>query len=278
MDTVLLKTFLEVSNTRNFGKASENLCVAPSTVSARIRQLEETLGLSLFNRSNQQFSTTPAGERLERHARFILKTWDRAFEDVALSQNFKSRLVIAGVSSLWDTFLQDWVNQLYLTMPQLGLRIEESSPVRLIDKLERGLVDLGFIYEQPKLNNVVVEEVKSIPMQLVSSKATGDVSEAISEGYIRVEWGSVFDKLHENLFPQRPLAPVRVNSGRIALGMMLNCGGAAYLPEQVIREHIANGKLHLVKDAPEIEMKAYAAFPISGEHKDMIRELISQFN
>lgn len=49
MDTVLLKTFLEVSNTRNLGKASENLCVAPFTVSARSRQVEETIGLPLFN-------------------------------------------------------------------------------------------------------------------------------------------------------------------------------------------------------------------------------------
>ena len=72
MDIEQLKTFLEVGRMRNFRKAAENLFISPSAVSARVRQLEDILGLSLFRRDRQKVSLTPAGERFERHARFIV--------------------------------------------------------------------------------------------------------------------------------------------------------------------------------------------------------------
>ncbi|WP_028470965.1 LysR family transcriptional regulator [Neptunomonas japonica] len=274
MDTVLLKTFLEVSHTRNFGKASDNLCVAPSTVSARIRQLEELLGLTLFIRNHQQVNVTPAGERMERHARFILSAWERAYEDIALSANLNKRLVIAGVSSLWDIFLQQWLNNIYSQMPTLGLRAEESTPLRVVEKLDQGLIDVGFMYEPPKLADMAIEEVKTITLQLVSSRQNQTPDDAVSKGYIRVEWGTTFNTLHESYFPQRPLAPVRVNSGRVALDLMLNCGGAAYLPQAVVAPLIYQGKLYPVADAPQIEMKAYAAYSLHGEHRDLIKQLL----
>lgn len=274
MDTVLLKTFLEVAHTRNFGKASENLCVAPSTVSARIRQLEGVLGLTLFIRTHQQITVTPAGERMERHARFILNAWERAYEDIALNASLNKRLVIAGVSSLWDIFLQQWLNNVYRQMPDLGLRAEESTPLRVVDKLDRGLIDIGFMYEQPKLPDFTVEEVKNIPLQLVSSYPNQTPDDAVSKGYIRVEWGTTFNILHESYFPQRPLAPVRANSGRIALDLLLSCGGAAYLPQTVVAALIENGQLYPVVDAPLIEMKAYAAYSLHGEHCDLIKQLL----
>ena len=48
MDTELLKTFLEVSRTRHFGRAAESLYLTQSAVSFRIRQLENQLGVNLF--------------------------------------------------------------------------------------------------------------------------------------------------------------------------------------------------------------------------------------
>ncbi len=274
MDTLLLETFLEVTRTRNFGKASENLCVSASTISARIRQLEQLLGLSLFIRSHHQIGLTPAGERMERHARFILNAWERAYEDTALSERHQRRLVIAGVASLWDIFLQDWLNDIYRSMPDLGLRAEESTPLRVVEKLDQGMIDVGFMYEPPRIRDVAVEEVARIPLMLVSDKPRQPLEQAISEGYIRVEWGTTFASLHESCFPQRPLAPVRVNSARVALNLILGCGGSAYLPRTTVQPLLEEKRLHRVAEAPEIEMKAYAAWGLHGEHRELISELM----
>ncbi len=278
MDTLLLKTFLEVSRTRNFGRAAENLCVSASTVSARIRQLEDHLGLSLFTRHHHQIGLTPAGERMERHARFILSAWERAFEDTALSERHQRRLVIAGVASLWDIFVQDWFNGIYRDFPSIGLRAEESTPLRVVEKLERGMIDAGFMYEPPRILNVAVREVATVPLQLVSSRPDIKVEEAIGEGYIRVEWGTTFASLHESHFPQRLLARGRVNSGRLALNLLLECGGAAYLPQDIVKPLVEQQRLFAVTEAPLIEMKAYAAYGLHGEHHALIAELLKRLS
>jgi len=274
LDTLLLKTFLEVTRTRHFAKAAENLHVAPSTVSTRIRQLEQNLGLNLLIRNHQQVAVTPAGERLMKHARHILSAWDRAFEDVALAEKLKKRLVIAGPSSLWDIFLQDWLNILYRERTNIGLRAEESSPLRVVEKLDRGLIDLGFLYEQPKIQDMSVVQIQDITLILVADSPTRHAHKAMSEGYIRVEWGTTFNVLHEAHFIDRPLAAVRVNSARIALELILKVGGCAYLPKRMVIEHLASGQLHKVLDAPEIPMKAYAAYSLHGENKDLICQLL----
>ena len=64
MDTELLKTFMEVSRTRHFGRAAENLYLTQSAVSFRIRQLESVLGVELFSRQRNNIQLTEAGEKL----------------------------------------------------------------------------------------------------------------------------------------------------------------------------------------------------------------------
>ncbi len=276
MDIDQLKTFLEVGRIRNFRKASNNLCISPSAVSARIRQLEETLGLALFQRNRQKVQLTPAGERFERHARYILSTWERAHEEIALSDQLDKRLVIAGVSSLWEIFLQAWLNGIHCNAPLIGLRAEASTSKRIIQKLEQGTIDLGFLYEPPQLRDMVVQEVSDVSLIMVSTQNELEVDEALAEGYVRVDWGTQFNSLHERHFPQRPIAAVRANVGSIALGLIESCGGSAYLPSMLVTERLEENKLFKVADAPEISLKAYAVFPVHGEHHKVIEQLLTR--
>tara|TARA_R110001583_G_scaffold68607_1_gene195037 strand:- start:5779 stop:6615 length:837 start_codon:yes stop_codon:yes gene_type:complete len=276
VDTQLLETFLEVSRLRNFGKAAESLCISPSTVSARIRQLETHLGLALFSRGHHRIGVTPAGERMERHARFILGAWELAYEDTALSERHQRRLVVAGVPSLWDIFLQDWLTSIYRAYPTLGIRAEESTPLRVVEKLEQSMIDVGFLYETPRIREVGVEEIMTIPLLMVSSRSCITAEQAVGDGYIRVEWGTEFASVHESHFPQRLLARGRVNSGRIALHMLLKCGGAAYLPKGIVMPWCHREQLFTVEDAPMIELKAYAAYRLHSEHRELICELLKR--
>ena len=63
-----LRTFLDVAQTGSFHRSAERLSVSQSTVSARIKGLEERLDRVLFNRSKSGVTVTGAGQRLLRHA------------------------------------------------------------------------------------------------------------------------------------------------------------------------------------------------------------------
>ena len=276
MDLEQLKTFLEVGRMRNFRKAAENLFISPSAVSARVRQLEETLGISLFRRDRQKVSLTPAGEQFERHARFIVGAWERAHEEIALSEQVDERIVIGGLASLWEIYLQDWLNGIHSSAPLIGLHAEAGTAKRIAQKLEQGLLDLGFLFEPPHLRDMVVQEARDVSMIMVSSEGDIPVDRALADRYVRLDWGTSFSSLHESYFPQRPIAAVRANVASIALGLIENCGGAAYLPASLVESDLAAGKLWHVTDAPEIALKSYAVFPIHGEHRALIDKLLGQ--
>jgi DNA-binding transcriptional LysR family regulator len=108
MDIQLLKTFLEVYRTRHFGRAADNLYLSQSAVSARIRLLEEELGVSVFTRDRNNIQLTVAGQKLLRYAESISTAWNRARQEMAMGEGGPEPLAVGAVPSLWDIALQDW--------------------------------------------------------------------------------------------------------------------------------------------------------------------------
>src|SRR5579859_1285934 len=81
-----IRYFLAVAEQRSFTRAADALHVSQPTLSQQIRQLEETLGVQLFDRSGRTVQLTEFGEVYARHARAALHELDtgqRALHDVA---------------------------------------------------------------------------------------------------------------------------------------------------------------------------------------------------
>jgi DNA-binding transcriptional LysR family regulator len=68
-----LETFLHVARCGSFSKASETLYISPTAVIKQINGLEERLGFKLFIRTHRGLILTPAGESLEKDARYIIQ-------------------------------------------------------------------------------------------------------------------------------------------------------------------------------------------------------------
>ena len=77
MDFRPLKHFLMLADSLHFGRASEACHVSPSTLSRSIRQLEQQLGVVLFNRDNRHVVLTPQGKRFQRYAKEALEEWEQ---------------------------------------------------------------------------------------------------------------------------------------------------------------------------------------------------------
>lgn len=73
MDIELARTFLAVVETGSFVGAADRVHVTQSTVSMRIRSLEEQLGKPLFERGKTGASLTPAGVQFQRHALALVR-------------------------------------------------------------------------------------------------------------------------------------------------------------------------------------------------------------
>lgn len=274
MDIQLLRTFLEVDRTRHFGKAAEALFVTQSAVSARIRLLEEALGVPLFIRRRNEIQLTSAGERLKRHAETIVTAWQRALTDTALDEEHKLALSVGGMHTLWDCFLQKWIHTLHHQRSDIVLQTEAHVPETLVKRVADGVLDVAFLFEPAHLESLVVSEVAQVHLILVASRPDLDVQAALKEGYVLVEWGSSFTAVHARYFPGAPTPTMRMGIGRVALSFILECGGSCYLPEPVVAEHLRSKQLFRVKDAPVIDRRVYAIYRSHGDRRAFIEEAL----
>jgi len=275
MDIDLLRTFLEVHRTRHFGRAADRLFITQSAVSARIRLLEDDLGAALFTRARNNIDLTPAGRRFLRHAESILNAWNRARQDTLLAEADRVPLAVGGTFSLWDIVLQEWISVLATRLPNVSLLAEAHGAEPLLRRVLDGYLDIGFLFEPPAIDEVVVREVGNIDLVLVSTQARRGVEEAMGEGYVLVDWGPSFAAAHARHFPGAPTPRLRAGLGRIGLNHLLRAGGAAYLAEQMVRDLVQSRRLYVVADAPRIERRAYAVHLDGLERRPLIDEVLA---
>jgi DNA-binding transcriptional LysR family regulator len=95
-----LRVFAAAARHSSFGKAAEELHLTPPAVSMQIRELEEQVGLPLFDRSGRQVELTVTGEYLLVYAKKVIATLKDAEDAIARFRGLKSgRLVIGMVST-----------------------------------------------------------------------------------------------------------------------------------------------------------------------------------
>lgn len=274
MDIDLLKTFLEVYQTRHFAKAGENLFITPSAVSARIRTLEAQVGAPLFMRDRNNIQLTAAGERFLGYAKSMLKLWDRARYEVTLNSNASPHLEILAIPSLLDTSLHGWLAQLCIDRPDLSLRIEAAESDRIIQRLQQNRADLGFILEPREGPELNLQKVGELALALISSQPGQSTEQALAARYIMVNWSTSFVSQHANAFPDAPEPRLRVSLGPLAHSLLLSIGGAAYLPQQMVETDLTAGRLFKIAAAPGIQLQVFAAYPAWTEQVDLIHKVI----
>ena len=275
MDIIILKTFLEVYRTCHFGKAADNLFVTQSTVSARIRQLEDELGVQLFNRDRNNIQLTKAGRKFLRHAESILNVWSRAHLDINIREEGKIPLIIGAIPSLWDIYLIDWLAKVRKKYPDTPIVTEAVSTDNLFRQLLDRSIDLGFTYEFPQMGELTIRESLVFELILVSTQKDQTIEKALGSKYIFVDWGTSFSNEHTRNFPDLSPPDLKIDLGHIAREFILKCGGSAYLPEPMVKKDLHDKKLHRVKDAPGINRKLFVAYRQDSDRRDFVEQLIA---
>ncbi len=277
MDTGLLKAFLEVHRTRHFGRAASNLFLSQSAISARIRQLEEELGTPLFARHRHNIELTPAGLKFLAFAENILNTWNRARQEISIPEGMQSLLTIAALPSIWDAFLENWLQRAPRILPDIALQADAGDTDSLLRRLQEGTVDLALLFDPPRTGQLQVQPVAPVPLIMVSSHRGIGMEEALQKGYVLVNWGTSFAGLHARQFPDLPAPRLRVGVGRLALAYLLENGGTAYLPEPMVLR-MGEERLFRVEDAPVIHKEAFAVYTPSSNKGSSIEQVIRSFD
>ena len=277
MDIELLRTFLEVSRTRHFGQAAEAMFLTQAAVSARIKSLENLLGVSLFIRKKRDIQLTPEGNRLISRADRLIAEWRKIRQEISAG-GASQQLSVGGSLRLWDVVLQHWLVRVRTALPEIALIAESHTPEILTRKLLDGVLDLAFILEPPLLEVLQTQDVGALSLRLVSTDKNSTLDQALGVNYLMVDWGLTHALLHRRLFPDAPEPQTRLGSGALTLHYLLALGGSAYLPESLVKPHIDENRLYWVEEAPLIEHRIYAVYPVRTGRKAMILNLLEYFD
>lgn len=273
MDLELLRTFLELHRMRHFGRTANALNISQSAVSTRLKTLETTLGVALFERSRREIRPTPEGARLIRHAERLVAGWRVARQDVSLA-GASQQLVIGGSHRLWDVLLQSWLHSLRRRYCALGIIAESHSPEVLTRRLIDGTLDLAILLEPAQLDIMHIREIATLELVCVSSAEGVGIDDALASNYVFVDWGLSFGLDHRRAFPDAPESATRVSQANIAYQFISAVGGSAYLPKRMIEKDLESRLLHPVVDAPIFERQAFATFPVRTSRRDLIDETL----
>ncbi|WP_318377632.1 HTH-type transcriptional regulator HdfR [Enterobacter sp.] len=267
VDTELLKTFLEVSRTRHFGRAAEALYLTQSAVSFRIRQLENQLGVNLFTRHRNNIRLTPAGEKLLPYAETLMSTWQAARKEVAHTSRH-NELSIGASASLWECMLNGWLSRLYQSQKNLQFEARIAQRQSLVKQLHERQLDLLITTEAPKMDEFSSQLLGHFTLALYCA-AAGKTKSSLN--YLRLEWGPDFQQHEAGLINSDDIPLLTTSSAEIARQQLAALEGYTWLPMSWANNQ---ADLHTVTDSLTLSRPLYAIWLQNSDKQSHIKDLL----
>lgn len=172
MDFKWIYAFLKIAETSSFTKAANELYITQSAISYRIQELEKELKTQLFERNHGNIvKLTPHGEKIYPVLKNAMDLINLAPSIVQSSNN-----LIDSFSMFFPVHMSEYIipplfEVLYKTFPQFNFSYSLGKSQNIIEDVNAGKVDIGFIYYNQDITrkNINIHHIKNEPTVLVAS-------------------------------------------------------------------------------------------------------------
>ncbi|MEP1591353.1 LysR family transcriptional regulator [Sulfitobacter sp.] len=250
-----IRTFVRVYELGSMSAAGRDLRISPAVTSSRISQLEERLGVRLFQRTTRSLSPTEHGKAFYRGATEILEAVESAEAQIVnITENLKGSLYVAAPLGVGRRLIAPQVPDFLKSYPEVSVRLRLTD--RKVDLTTEGL-DLAFFLGQPEDSNLRIRKIADVERVLCASpeyiarRGMPDGGEAlVSEGHeclnLRFPGATEFRWLLKTKDgPKRFLVSGRYESddGDVLTDWALAGHGVAMKPVFEIADHLRTGAL-----------------------------------
>ncbi|MEL7388018.1 MULTISPECIES: LysR family transcriptional regulator [Pseudoalteromonas] len=270
MNSKLIKTlrvFSRTVETGNMSSAAAELSMTTSAVSQHIKQLEQEIGLSLFNRSPRELTLTEAGHLYYQSCLKMLALADQASTQLQHLQNKPSgELKLVAPVGFGGGLLSEPLDRLINEFDDL--RIQLILTDEPIDMIKCG-ADLAIAIGPLTDSNLVARKLATWPLKLCAHKdhAISKLDKASWEdlgNFARIAHSNADSNAFNPLtLASKPLPKAKITVNNMQSLIKLVCDGVGYgvLPEPEVR-HLLKSK-ELVEIAPEWAMPNYTVYAVT---------------
>lgn len=162
-----IRTFVRVYELGSMSAAGRDLRISPAVTSSRISQLEEHLGVRLFQRTTRSLTPTGQGKSFYRGATDILEAVENAEAQIAnITENPRGALYVAAPLGVGRRLIAPLVPDFLKTYPEVSVRLRLTD--RKVDLTTEGL-DLAFFLGQPEDSNLRIRKIADVERILCAS-------------------------------------------------------------------------------------------------------------
>ena len=217
MNILHLKYAVEIAQTKSISKAAENLYMGQPNLSRAIKELEESLGITIFKRTSKGITITPDGEEFLQYAKKIISQVNEVEELYRNGKTKKQTLSICVPRASYISFAFAEFTKSIATDTPAELFYKETNSMRTINNVVKEDYNLGIIRYQSAFEkyfknmfadkHLISETITEFSYVLLVSKdsplaALEDIEPAVLKDYIEITHGDPY-------VPSLPLIDVK---------------------------------------------------------------------
>ena len=261
MDLDQLHTFLEIVRLKSFSKAALTCFRTQPAISAQVRQLEQDLNTTLFDRLGTRISLTPAGRIFSEYAEQILDLRRRAQDTINELQTMpRGELVIAANESTCIYVLPEVFANYKRLFPNVQLHVDRSYGARVVEAVVDNQADFGIAQlpiQEKKLQVVKIhsDEIKILvpPNHELAGKAQVTAQELLPFPLLLPKSGTTRTRLNSwlEVVEDEIRVSMELDSTEMIKRFVMADLGVSFLAASTCAEEVAAGRIAAVSLGPE---------------------------
>jgi DNA-binding transcriptional LysR family regulator len=154
-DLTDMQLFLHVVEAGSITAGAERAHIALASASARVRGMEEMLGMPLLLRGRRGVHPTPVGQSLVHHARLVLQQMERMRGDLAeYTQGMKGHVRLLCNTAAISEFLPEALATFMAQHPNVDIDLEERLSYDIVRAVGEGFADVGIVADSVDLSGL----------------------------------------------------------------------------------------------------------------------------
>ena len=261
MDLDQLHTFLEIVRLKSFSKAAQTCYRTQPAISAQVRQLEQELNTTLFERLGTRIALTMAGKIFAEYAEQILHLRRRAQEVInELDRVPRGEIVIAANEATCIYVLPYVFSEYKKQFPNVQLHVDRSYGSRVMAAVLDNLADFGITQLPVEDKKLQVVKIHTDEIRLLvpgdhplAGRESVEAKDIVTEPLLLPKSGTTRARLNAWLEPVEDeiQTSMELDSTEMIKHFVIAGLGVSFLAASHCREEVRQGKLATVALAPE---------------------------